>query len=216
MSDHRVTFKADVDPSIGGCTWIPATNFLTAPGDPQKDRRITLVGFAVFWKPYSLLGQDGDRLTPVVDFELVPEQHRNVNEMGKGVGPRFYNTPEGVATMRSYKPTYPLGAFLLRLPPEHLLDWRTHQPSSRVGKVLEQTGKHIVAKLFSSPRSVVAKVHREYGDAAAVVLDTPPQPLTRLAVHGLELPPGLTSSFIIVRDPRRVDISQVGLAELTS
>jgi len=186
----------------------PESGFLEVSPDPHSEKK-RLLGFAVVGPAWSLLGEAPD-YTPITRFEDVPVANQTVNEQGKGVGPRFWNTKEGPVSSRYFMSADAIGAFVIEFGRDDYLDWRPRQRTSPYGKVAEQIWKHISARTFSSTIGVVDRVHEQYGDASVVHLNTPPEPIVRIARMGLELPKGITSSFLIAR--KTVQLSRVGWA----
>lgn len=201
-----VTFDMHIQP--GKLHFDPALGFLRYDSRGDKTQ---IVGFGADF----LEGPGSSRgvTEPVVQFDKLPSNECTIALQGKGVGPRLYNTAEGPWGAKARPKD--LGVFVCTLAVAEICDWREVQ-GSKLQQIWQQFLRIKKAE-EGSVESVVEAVHAQYEakrpSARAVHLMTPPQPRLRMTLRGKKLPEGLTSQFLIIRDPNCVlyRIGSVGL-----
>jgi hypothetical protein len=157
---------------------------------------IRLVGFST---PISREGgiDTNDVVTPLTEFADLPDENRVIDQQGKGVGPRVFNTRATFGGTKT-RPDF-IGVYSFDLDTAKLLDGRLAQ-GGKVRRIARHAGRMIQSKV-TSLESVVSKIHESYGNADAVELEVPPHPALRQALHGVENPSSITPQFILIRNP---------------
>ena len=200
-----VTFNPDFN--VSSLTYNAELRFLRVADEAVAINGIRLFGFGT---PLAPQGYDqGDTVTPLTEFRDLPQDHRSIDEQGKGVGPRLYNVVTAFAGA-VHKPPF-IGAYIFDIDLNSLLDGRAAQ-----GNTMQRYARHAGRMLTSALRGtekVVTDIHRMYGAADAVLLETPPLPLQRQALRGVETPAGVISQFLLVRN-KSITLHKVGEAEV--
>jgi hypothetical protein len=192
-----VQFAEDHEAMPNFIEYHPQTGFLTVgAARPALEGMRTYLGFGA---PFARGGgyDTADVASPITDYGELPAEFRNIDSQGKGVGPRMYNTWQGVIDRKV--PGREVGAYLFIVDSSLLLDGRQTQ-----GSTFERIKRHAGRMLRSSqtsPEDVVAAIHESYGAVDAVELEVPPMPILRLRSRGITQPDGITPSFMIVRNP---------------
>lgn len=147
-----------------------------------------------------------DSVVPVTNFNDLHSSDQNIDFLGKGVGPRMYNTPHaalGLTELRSDE----IGAYAFHVHPADLHDTRATE-----GNKLARIGRHglrMIKSKFGSLEDTVEAVHHSYGDASAVLFTQPPHAAMRQAPREEKLrkanllaspPEGVPAEFMIIRD----------------
>ncbi|MFZ1249033.1 MAG: hypothetical protein WAQ24_01785 [Candidatus Saccharimonadales bacterium] len=202
-----VTFDTHIQPEK--LHFDPALGFLRIDS-PRDKTQIVGFGADLLEGPGSYRGVT----EPVVQFDMLPSSQRTIDLQGKGVGPRLYNTAEGPWGAKVQPKD--IGVFVCTLAVEEVCDWRKEQ-----GTTLQQIWQQLLRIKHAEEgtvEGVVEDVHAQYAakhpGARAVQLKTPPQPLLRMGLRGKRLPEGLTSQFLVIRDPNCVlyRIGSVGVS----
>lgn len=147
-----------------------------------------------------------DVVSPITDYGELPAEFQNIDHQGKGVGPRMYNTWQGVIDRRI--PGRTVGAYLFVVDENLLLDGREGQ-GSKIDRIKSHAGK-LFRSAQTSPEKVVEAVHESYGEVDAVELEVPPRPLLRLKFRGIAQPGGITPNFMLIRSSE-IKLHKVGI-----
>lgn len=165
---------------------------------------IRLVGFSL---PLSREGgiNNADIVRPLTHLWQLPLENRTIDEQGKGVGPRLYNSLQALGGSR-VRPDN-VGLYTVNIYPDRILDLRANQ-GNRLKQIARHAGRVARSKL-TSIEEVVNDIHASYGDADAVELTMPPHPELRQLQHGVKNP--VKPQFIIIRNPN-ILMQRVGTA----
>lgn len=143
----------------------------------------------------------------ITEFSEVPERDRDIDsKLGKGIGPRFCTTREGV-DMRLAPAGAQLGVFALNLAGLNVLDLRDEQRDP-----FRQIASHALVLLHSRLRGVepaANRVNRLYGGADVVIRRQPPGAKLKNASRGQRNPDGVSQAFMLVRNPTLI-IRRIG------
>lgn len=166
------------------------------------------LGFYAPTNPYHV---PPDQLEPATTLGEVPLEYRVIKRQGKGVGPRLYNTPEGV--MSAHEEPHGVGAYLFNVGAATILDARKPSDHAKWGKamrVASHAGRIVEAKLRPNGlQKVTDRIHKSYKHVDLVLMNQPPNPARRQRARGYLDPPNCLPSFMIVRNPD-LNILKVG------
>lgn len=198
-----VTFdEQHIDPHKLG--YAPGIGFLAI----EKDDMQFALGFYAPPNPYH---EPPDKVESITTLDKLPPDQRVVERQGKGVGPRLYNTPEGV--MSAHEEPYKVGAYLFNVGEAVILDARKPGDYTKWGKMLRiasHAGRVIEAALKPHGlKKITDRVHESYGQADLVLMNQPPNPARRQHARGYLDRPNCSPSFMIVRNPD-LHITKVG------
>lgn len=196
-----VNFTHGVDP--GEIAFDPELGFLR---DKSSAESLRVVGFSngVLLSPD---GGDGQTSRAITCYDDVPEAYRNIDAvLGKGIGPRFYVSREGV-DMCLAQPGSRLGVYVLDLSGVNMHDMRGELPGS-FGQVLRHA-RILAGAALRGTREEARAVDDAYGDAGVIIRPQPPAARIKQALRGQRNPQGISQAFMLVRDPR-LPIRQIG------
>jgi hypothetical protein len=185
-------------PELPKLAWDADLGMLVDPN--IKGPEVWVAGFAVPYLPGGDTPRFNDRthVRPVVAYADVPRSMQNVDQLSKGVGTRLYTdavTAQSGSAVQ--EPGAQVGLYSVDLTRERILDWRGRQTSAA-----RQIVRHAVQQAFglvAGTEEVANWVHENYGDAAAVRMDTPPRGRCRLQREGAVIPGDIEPGFLILR-----------------
>ncbi len=198
---EHVEFERDFDPN--SLMYHEGYGFLVQVGDS----RLAVEGITRFFGFARPLSPDGGFneaavVTPIVDFDQVPLKNRNIDELGKGIGPRLYSVSESFGGARELPGE--IGVYTVDLIEDNILDGRAAQ-----GNVAARYLRHL-GRMFESLRGVepvVNRIHAGYENSHkgrdgldAVELEVPPRPEQRRIDRGIGNPVGITPNMMIIRN----------------
>lgn len=188
----KVTLESGYDKSAFGLAYVneKSLGMLAFEAEGQA----ILAGWCV---PQS--GELTAAASSITELTMLPRDQRRADIVGKGVGPRLYNSPE--AELGSSLPGR-AALYAVAVDPEKILDFRRSTEQSVSGKLLriaEHAGKVIAAKTMPNGLGrVVDRVHASYGDAETVVWAQPPRAQLRQNHRGGRATP-LPPAFALIR-----------------
>jgi hypothetical protein len=200
-----VHFEPDFDPD--SLQWNEQLGFLQISESVLAARSLRLAGFGA---PISRDGGfDTAKLVhPLVDFAELPEEACTIDAQGKGVGPRMYNTPQAAHGLANLPEVF--GAYVFEVDRGDLLDKRATE-GGRLTRIARHASRMI--RSVGNVEGVVAGVHRQYGEAGAVLFTQPPRAdLRQRTERHAENPADVPAEFIIVRSAA-ITLRRIGTAE---
>lgn len=199
---EAVNFKSDFE--VASLTYNQKLGFLQITDEKVAIDSLRLLGFGT---PVSRDGgfDASDTVRPLTEFRELPEANQNIDQQGKGVGPRMYNVHEAFAGAKSKPDT--IGVYAFDINPSRLLDGRATQ-GNKIARIGRHAGRILRSKI-SGVEEVVAGIHESYGNVDAVELEMPPLPELRQVKHGVKNPENITPQFIIIRN-RDILLHKVG------
>lgn len=146
--------------------------------------------------------EDGDPpswIRPITRLEEVPEDERNIDRQGKGVGLRLHNTLASISGMGKVES---VGLYGIQIDPDvAVLDLRGGLDKNPIGaglRIAKHAGRIIQSKVAGLEK-VVEGIHASYGDADLVLINQPPNSRRRQLVRGVRSVPGVDPVQFIVR-----------------
>jgi hypothetical protein len=139
-------------------------------------------------------------LRSVIHLADVPDDERNIDRQGKGVGLRLHNTLASVSGMGKVEST---GIYAIQIDPTvNILDLRGRFDTNPLGaglRIAKHAGRIIQSKAVGLER-VVEGIHESYGVADLVLINQPPNSRRRQVMRGVKTEPGVDPVQFIVRD----------------
>jgi len=180
--------------------------------DPEDLRFAPSLGFVALQEEgctYALgfcstpAGEDGEPLNAlrsVTSLADVPDDERNIDRQGKGVGLRMHNTLASVSGMGKVES---VGLYAIQVDPAvNILDLRGRFDTNPIGaglRIARHAGRIIQSKAVGL-ESVVESIHESYGDADLVLINQPPNSRRRQVMRCVKTEPGVAPVQFIVRD----------------
>lgn len=191
---HRITEQ--VDPEYyhpDQLRFIPSLGFVAL----QEEGYTYALGFC------SAEAEDGEpprELRSITNLADVPDDERNIDRQGKGVGLRFHNTLASISGMGKVEA---VGLYGIQVDPDiDILDRRKSLDTTPVGaalRIASHAGK-IIHSRVAGLEDVVDGIHASYGDANLVLINQPPNSRRRQLMRGVKTVPGVDPVQLIVRD----------------
>lgn len=177
-----------------------------------------LVGFAAgreTVRDYGYYGTNGVRIVnSITELEDMPENERNIDIVGKGVGLRLHTDgPQAIGSVKGRnKEQTTAQVYVIDFNRDSLQDMRGEGDSTFVGmthRIIEH-GKRMFRAQRLGLAEEVALIHAEFDPSAqGIIYNQAPRARARQWMHRIPQQKGIKSEFMVMRDPQQ-SIYEVG------
>lgn len=139
-------------------------------------------------------------ITAVTEFNELQECEKTIAMQARGVGTRIYNTPQALLGTGE-GPN--IGAYLLRIDSEKIVDLRNESPLGRATQLATQVVRKIRSEVQGVQKTVEG-VHESFGpedEVDAVLYGQSRRMRQQQTEQGIEQIEGITPAFMIIRNP---------------